>query len=131
MSTFDTFTFGVPWEEAASYSQAVRAGNLLLVSGQLSHDAEGAFVGEGDFATQVRTSFANLDRVLEHFGAAHDRIAEVNFYVVDLRANFGAVADACQRYFGEHRPANNVLGVTALAFPQQLVEISATVVLED
>lgn len=131
MSQFETFTFGVPWEDAASYAQAVRADRLLLVSGQLSHDADGAFVGEGDFATQISTSFANLDRVLEHFGTGRDRIAEVNLYVVDLRPNFAGVAEACQRYFGDLRPANNVLGVAALAFPQQLVEISATVALED
>jgi len=46
-------------------------------------------------------------------------IAEVNVYVVDLRTTFDAAVAACKRYFGEHRPANNLLGVEALALPQQ------------
>ena len=60
---------------------------------------------------------------------AHTPTSLVNGYVVDLRTNFDATLAACKRYFGEHRPAMNVLGVEALAFPPQLIEIGATVVL--
>ena len=129
MSKFEHFGFGVPWEDAANYSQAVRAGNLLFISGQLSHDPEGNFLGEGDFNVQAERSFANLDLVLRRFEAERTDIAEVNGYVVDLRTNFDAALAACKRYFGKHRPAMNVLGVEALAFPPQLIEIGATVVL--
>lgn len=55
------------------YSQAVQAGDTLYVSGQLSHDSTGAFIGAGDFELQVRTTLDNLDRVLEHFGATRDQ----------------------------------------------------------
>ena len=126
---FEHFGFGVPWEELANYSQAVRAGNMLFVSGQLSHDAEGNFVGAGDFELQAKTAFANLDRVLQRFGAARTDIAEVNLFLVDLRTNFAATGAACRDYFGDHRPANNTFGVAELALPDQLVEIAATVVL--
>ncbi len=128
---FETFGFGVPWEDAAGYSQAVKAGNLLFISGQLSHDEAGTFLGANDFDAQVRATFANLDRVLEHFGAERGQIAEVNVFVVDLRTNFDATAAGSKTYFGEHRPASNVFGVEALAFPDQLVEIAATAVLGD
>lgn len=128
---FETFGFGVPWEDAASYSQALRAGNLLFVSGQLSHDAEGNFLHEGDFEEQTRVTFENLDRVLAKFGAQRSDIVEVNVFVVDLRANFDAVVAGSKRYFEPHRPTSNVIGVDALAFPEQLVEIAATVVLPE
>ncbi len=127
---FEKFGFGVPWEEAANYSQAVRAGDLLFISGQLSHDEAGSFVGAGDFGAQVRATFDNLDRVLERFDAERSDIAEVNVFVVELRTNFDATAAGCKAYFGEHRPANNLIGVEALAFPDQLLEVAATVVLE-
>ena len=126
---FELFGFGVPWEETANYSQALRAGNLLFVSGQLSHDMEGNFVGEGDFGLQVDTSFANLDRILERFGASRGDIAELDVFIVDLRTHFEAAGAAYRRYFGAHRPAANTIGVADLALPPQLIEIAATVVL--
>jgi 2-iminobutanoate/2-iminopropanoate deaminase len=129
MAAFELFGFEVPWEETANYSQALRAGNLLFVSGQLSHDMEGNFVGEGDFGLQADTSFANLDRILARFGAGRGDIAQVDVFIVDLRTHFEAAGAAYRRYFGTHRPANNTIGVTDLALPQQLIEIAATVVL--
>ncbi len=130
MSKFEYFRFGVPWEEAANYSQAVKAGNLLFISGQLSHAEDGTFIGEGDFERQLDTTFTNLDKVLARFGADKTDIAEVNVFIVDLRDNFEATGAGLSRYFGDHRPANNALGVTALAFPEQLIELAATVVLD-
>lgn len=128
-SRFEHFGFGVPWEDAASYSQAVRAGNLLFISGQLSHDMEGTFLHAGDFEGQTAATLKNLDQVLARFDAQRPDIVEVNVFVVDLRANFDAAVASSKRYFGPHRPASNVIGVDALAFPDQLIEIAATVVL--
>jgi enamine deaminase RidA (YjgF/YER057c/UK114 family) len=129
VSTFEHFGFGVPWEDLANYSQAVRAGDLLFISGQLSHDADGNFLGEGDVEAQADTTLANLDLVLRHFGAQRSDIAEINVFLMDLRSNFAPAMAACKRYFGDHRPASNVFGTAALALPQQLIEIAATAVL--
>ncbi len=131
MSKFEHFGFGVPWEDAANYSQAVKAGNLLFISGQLSHDEDGTFIGEGDFEQQLETTFVNLDKVLARFGADKTDIVEVNVYLVNFRENFEASGAGLVKYFGEHRPAANALGVTALAFPPQLIEIAAHAVLND
>jgi enamine deaminase RidA (YjgF/YER057c/UK114 family) len=131
VSTFEHFGFGVPWEELANYSQAVRAGDRLFISGQLSHDADGNFLSEGDVEAQADAAFANLDVVLRHFHAQRSDIAEINVFLMDLRSNFGPAMSACKRYFGDHRPASNVFGVAALALPQQLIEIAATAVLSE
>jgi 2-iminobutanoate/2-iminopropanoate deaminase len=130
-SRFVHFRFGVPWEDAASYSQAVRAGDLLFVSGQLSHTPDGTFMHAGDFAGQAELTFENLDRILSEFGAARTDIVEVNVFVVDIRANFDAALAGAKHYFGDYRPANNTIGVDGLAFPEQLIEIAATVVLPE
>jgi enamine deaminase RidA (YjgF/YER057c/UK114 family) len=54
---------------------------------------------------------------------------EVNVFIVDLRANFDAALAGARHYFDGHRPAINTIGVSALAFPAQLIEVAATAVL--
>ncbi|WP_316741493.1 RidA family protein [Streptomyces sp. MK7] len=124
------FAFGLPWEALYGYSQAVQAGDTLYISGQLSHDSAGAFVGAGDFELQVKTTLDNLDRVLEHFGARRDQIVETTVLVKDLREHFDTVARLHAAYCGDHRPTSTVMGVTDLALPDQLVEIGAVVRLD-
>lgn len=122
--------FGMPWETGYGFCQAMQVGPTLYISGQLSHDMEAQFVGEGDFELQVRTTFANLDRVLEAHGARRNQVVQTTVYVKDLRGHFSEIARLHAEYFGEHRPTSTVLGVVDLALPQQLVEIAAIAVLE-
>ena len=129
MSRFEFFGFGVPWEDLANYSQAVRAGDQLFISGQLSHDREGTFLHEGDVEAQADVALANLESILRQFGAERTDVVQVDIYLVDMRANFRPAMGAFQRYFGAHRPASNAFGVVALALPEQLIEVSARAVL--
>ncbi|MFF0276910.1 RidA family protein [Streptomyces sp. NPDC004330] len=121
------FGFGKPWESSYGYSQAVQVGDTLYVSGQLSHDRHGDFVGAGDFELQVRTTLENLDLVLREFGAERHQIVETAVLVRNLRENFDATARLHAECFNEHRPASTVMGVSDLALPDQLVEIGAVV----
>ncbi len=118
-------SFGMPWEQSYGFAQAIQVGPALYISGQLSHDMEANFVGEGDFELQVRTTLANLDRVLESYGAGREQVVQTTVYVKDLRRHFDDVARLHAEYFGQHRPTSTVLGVVDLALPQQLVEIAA------
>lgn len=122
---FKSHDFGMPWEEAYGFTQAIRVGPTLYISGQLSHDMEARFVGEGNFERQVRTTFANLDKVLEAYGARREQVVQTTVYVKDLRRHFGDIARLHAEYFGNHRPTSTVLGVVELALPEQLVEIAA------
>ncbi|MFD8071080.1 RidA family protein [Streptomyces sp. NPDC059718] len=124
------FNFGMPWESLYGYSQAVQAGDTLYISGQLSHDSAGTFVGTGDFELQMSTTLDNLDRVLEHFGAGRDQIVETTVLVRGLRDHFDTVARLHAAYCGDHRPTSTVMGVSDLALPDQLVEIGAVVRLD-
>ncbi|ULR53450.1 Rid family hydrolase [Streptomyces deccanensis] len=124
------YGFGVPWESIYGYSQAVQVGDTVHVSGQLSHDRDGTFVGAGDFELQVRTTLENLDLVLKEFGAERGQIVETTVLVRNLRENFDTTARLHAEYFGEHRPTSTVMGVSDLALPDQLVEIGALVRLD-
>lgn len=129
MSNFEYFSWGVPWEDLSTYSQAVRAGDQLFISGQLSHDREGTFLHEGDVEAQTEVTLANIDTILRHFGGERTDVVEVNLFVVNLRTNFEPAAKAFGRYFGSHRPASNAFGVVELVLPQQLIEIAARAIL--
>ncbi|GAA3906117.1 RidA family protein [Streptomyces sp. NPDC003737] len=124
------FGFGMPWESPYGYSQAILVGDTVYVSGQVSHDRDGNFVGAGDFELQVTTTLANLDLVLEHFGAQRSQIVESTVLVKNLRENFDATARLHAAYFGEHWPTSTTIGVSDLALPDQLVEIGALVRLD-
>ena len=124
-------SFGMPWEQSYGFAQAIQVGPTLYISGQLSHDMEANFVGDGDFELQVRTTFANLDRVLESYGVGREQIVQTTVYVKDLRRHFDDVARLHAEYFGDHRPTSSVLGVVDLALPEQLVEIAAVAVVPE
>ncbi|MFF5707274.1 RidA family protein [Streptomyces sp. NPDC012794] len=122
---WDHFGFGVSWEETYGYSQAIKAGDTVYISGQLSHDAAGNLVGVGDFEKQVRTSFENMDKVLAHYKIPRSQIVSMKIYTKDLRQNFDTAAKLHKEYVGKHRTTDTIIGVSDLAFPEQLVEIEA------
>ncbi|MGW3247232.1 RidA family protein [Streptomyces sp. NPDC001070] len=122
--------FDMPWESLYGYSQAVQAGDTLYISGQLSHDNAGTFLGAEDFELQMKTTLDNLDRVLEHFGATRGQIVETTVLVRNLRDHFDTVARLHAAYVGDNRPTSTVVGVSDLALPEQLIEIGAVVRLD-
>ncbi|GAC1631613.1 MAG: RidA family protein [Nevskia sp.] len=105
-----------------SYSQAVRTGSWVTVSGQVGIDAETHRFPD-DFKEQVRLSFKNLETVLKASGASLDEVVEVTTYQLDMSL-FPDVVDIHNEVFGEHRPAWTVLGVNALALPSVQFEVS-------
>ncbi len=127
MTTNDVFAYRIPAEREFGYAQAIRSGELIHVSGQLSFDAAGEFRHADDFAAQLRQTHANIDRVLDHYDATRRQVITQTLYVVDLVPNAAALAAGNLGYFGDHRLASTAVGVTELTFPGQLVEISFVV----
>lgn len=127
MTIIDVFNHNVPAESDFGYSQAIKSGELIHVSGQLSLDEAGEFLYADDFAAQLKQTYANVDRVLDHYGATRNQVVSQVLYVADLRQNAAATAEGNLAYFGDHRPASTVLGVTELTFPGQVIEISFVV----
>jgi 2-iminobutanoate/2-iminopropanoate deaminase len=86
------------------YSQAIRAGSLLFVSGQIPLDpATGALV-EGDIAAQTHRVFANLKAILEAAGASFDHVVRTTVYLADMN-DFGTVNEIYGTYFSSPAPA--------------------------
>ena len=114
-----------------SYHQvAVATGSrLVFVAGQVSEDIHGNLVGEGDFALQARTAFANVGRALAAAGARVDEVARITIYVAGHRAELiPLISEARDAVFGDHRPADTLLGVETLAEPGYLIEVEAVAV---
>ena len=72
--------FGMPWEKEYGYAQAMKVGDTIYVSGQVSHDDGGNIVGQGDMEAQMRL-YANIRKVLSHYGATMDNIVDETLFV--------------------------------------------------
>jgi enamine deaminase RidA (YjgF/YER057c/UK114 family) len=128
--------FGMPWEEQYGYAQAVKVGDTIYVSGQLSHDAEGNMVApapldpagkiadHGNMGAQMAQGYANVKKVLANFGATMDNIVEEVVYVTDMDAAFAVAGTVRREAFGGRPVVTSTILVTPrLAFPDQLIEI--------
>ncbi|MFI6937074.1 RidA family protein [Streptomyces sp. NPDC050287] len=127
MTAIDVFDHRIPAESDFGYSQSIRSADLVHVSGQLSLGEAGDFRHADDSAAQQKQTYANFDRVLNHYGATRNQIVSQTLYVVNLRQNAAATAEGNLAYFGDHRPASTVLGALELTFPGQATEISFVV----
>jgi len=116
---------GVLPPPVSHYCDAVRAGDLLYLSGIVAMDANGRVVGKGDAARQAEQIFEYIGRVLAHVGADFSRITSVLIHLTNMddRARINPVRI---RHCGEHRPASTLVQVSALVHPDLLVEITAT-----
>lgn len=95
------------------YAQAVRAGNLVFLSGQIPLDPVTGELVAGSFAAQAEQVFRNLAAVARAAGGDLDRVVRVTLYVTDL-ARFAEVNDVMARHFDAPYPARATVSVTAL-----------------
>ena len=111
------------------YSNCVRAeaGPLLFVSGQVALDQDGNLVGEGDLRAQAVQVLENIKAILDAQGATMADIVKVTVYVTKIRA-FNDIADIRERYFPKDGPSSVICEVSALAWPEFMIEIEAVAV---
>src|SRR6056297_157512 len=111
------------------YSQAVRAGNTVYLSGQIPLDPATGDVVEGDFEARTRRVLANLDAVCRAAGGDLDSIVKLNVYLTDL-GRFAEVNAIMAEAFTEPFPARAAVQVSAL--PKGVdVEMDAVAVIDD
>jgi len=117
----------------ASYTQVVAAtgSRLVFVAGQVAVDAQGNLVGSGDLAAQARQAFANVGRSLAAAGAGPKQVARITIYVVHHRPEYLLeISEARIAVFGDHKPADTIVGVETLAEPGYLIEVEAIAVVD-
>lgn len=113
-----------------AYSQAVRAGDTVYLSGQIPLDpSDMTIVGDGDFRAETHQVFKNLRAVAEAAGGSLDDIVKLNAYLTDL-SNFAVFNEVMAEYFQQPYPARAAVGVAALPKGVQ-VEAEAVLVLND
>ncbi|MFL5928050.1 MAG: RidA family protein [Gaiellaceae bacterium] len=111
-------------EPISHYTDAVRANDLLFVSGCVAVDGAGRLVGGDDVVEQTRQVFANLETVLRAAGASIRDVVKVTVFLTDV-GDRAAVDTVRRRTFGDVRPASTLVEVSALAVPGARVEIEA------
>ena len=145
MANKKVVNFGVAWEGLFGYVQGIQVKDTVYLSGQLSHDRQGNLVAPADLdaagkpanygamEAQIRQTYRNAAELLAEFGATLDDVVEETLYVLDVDAAFPAAARVRKEAYGTDQPqlASNLIGVSRLAFPAQLVEITFRAVLPD
>jgi enamine deaminase RidA (YjgF/YER057c/UK114 family) len=116
-----------------SHIAKVNKGTLVYIAGQVSSDASGALVGEGNFEAQVEQVFKNVKLALEAAGATMADIVKLNTYLVaevsqDDLPKMRAIRD---RYLNKEKPpASTLVVVSRLARPGWLIEIEAVAAID-
>ncbi len=113
-------------EPVSHYTDAVRWGDLLFVSGLAPLDQKGRLVGGDDVVAQTRQIFENMARILAAADAGFEDVLRVTVYLTDI-ADRAKINPVRQEFFGHTRPASTLIGVSALVVPGMKVEIEAIV----
>jgi enamine deaminase RidA (YjgF/YER057c/UK114 family) len=116
-----------------SHVVTTTGGRTIHVSGQVGIDARGELVGPGDLKRQTEQAFENVRLALAAAGATMHHVVKSTIFVVNFRSDMlPTIREVRGRYFSqEHPPASTLVGVTALAGPEWLIEIEATAVVEE
>lgn len=107
-----------------AYSQAIRAGNLLFIAGQVARDSQGKLVGRGDVVVQAEQVMESIKALLEAAGATFDNVVKMNVFVTTMEHR-EQVSEIRRRYLKEPFPTSTLVQVSRLADPDYLVEIEA------
>ena len=118
-------------ERRYGYAQAVRVGDTVYVSGQIARGEDGALIGTGDMAAQMRAAYTGVARALAPFGADLANGVEEVLYVTDIAAASQAAGEVRHEAYGVAageaiEVASTLVQVVALAHPELLVEIRCT-----
>ena len=109
-------------EKAYGYTHAVRIGNDIKISGAVSMDDKGELTGAGSMEQQMKNCYADLEKVLAHYGYTFDDVVVENVFTTDMQGFIAASAYRSSIYQKQF-PAGSWLEVKGLALPGQLIEI--------
>lgn len=109
-------------EPISHFTDAVRAGDLLFVSGIVAVDGAGTLVGGADVVAQTRQVFENMRQVLSAAGCGFDDVVKVTIFLTDV-GDRPLINPVRRDVFGDTRPASTLVEVPRLAVPGAKVEI--------
>ncbi|MCV7418560.1 RidA family protein [Mycolicibacterium litorale] len=126
---------GLPTVDLYRQVSVATGSKLVFIAGQVARDANGAKVGENDFAAQVEQCYLNMGTALAAAGATFDDVAKLTVYLVDwtpdkMPAFVDGVARASATLGITALPPLTGIGVATLAEPDMLIEVEATAVID-
>lgn len=113
-------------EKAYGYSHAVKIGNDIKISGAVSMDDAGNPTAVGDFEQQMKNCYADLDKVLKHYGCTFDDVVVENVFTTNMPL-FLEFAGYRNSIYTKQFPTGSWLGVKELALPEFMIEIELEV----
>jgi 2-iminobutanoate/2-iminopropanoate deaminase len=113
-------------EKLFGYSHAVKIGNDIKISGAVSMDADGNPTAVGDFEKQMINCYADLEKILNHYGCTFDDVIVENIFTTNMPKFLEAAAYRNEIYTKQF-PAGSWLGVNELAMPEFMIEIELEV----
>ena len=114
----DAEFFPMPGGRDLPFSEAVRVGNMLYLSGQLGTDSTGKLV-PGGIGPETRQALTNIAAVLARHGSGLDRVVKCTVMLADM-AEWGAMNEVYLTFFPSHRPARSAFGTSGLALGARL-----------
>ncbi|WP_405923619.1 RidA family protein [Streptomyces sp. NBC_00035] len=126
---------GLPVVDVMSQVSIATGTKMIFVAGQVSWDADGVTVGEGDLAAQVERSYLNAGTALAAAGASFDDVVKLTVYVVGWTADkmplfLEGVSRAAAKLGVTPKSPGSLIGVATLDIPDHLVEIEVTAILD-
>ena len=110
-------------EKSFPYSQAVKVGKTLYLSGSVSWDQDGQVVAAGDMKAQMRNAYEDIRKTLDAHGATSDSIVKETVYTKDIDAAVEA-ADVSREFYGDSTPpASTWVQISRLVHPELLIEV--------
>ena len=113
-------------EKAYGYSHAVKIGHHIKISGAVSMDEQGNPTAVGDLEQQMKNCYADLGKILAHFGCTFDDVVAENVFTTNMPA-FLELSAYRNSIYTRHFPTGTWLGVKELALPEFMIEIELEV----
>lgn len=113
-------------EKAYGYSHAVKIGNDIKISGAVSMDENGNPTAVGDLEQQMKNCYADLDKVLKHYGCTFDDVIVENIFTTNMPL-FMELSGYRNSIYTKQFPTGSWLGVKELALPELMIEIELEV----
>jgi enamine deaminase RidA (YjgF/YER057c/UK114 family) len=128
MAGYEVITGSGAWPERYTFSPAVRAGNLLFISGTTATDEHGQIVAPGDILEQTRHIFRKFERLLKAAGGGFEHIVQTTEYITTTDG-YRHTAEVRREFFKGRYPAATGVIVKGLLREGAVIEISAVAVL--
>lgn len=122
------YSSGAPWENKVGYSRAVKAGNVIEVSGTVAANGS-KVVGAGNAYEQTKYILARIEAALVAAGATLHDVVRTRMFVTDI-SKWEEIGRAHGEFFMSIKPATTMVEVSRLIDPKFMVEIEATAILK-